>query len=446
MSKPSDDTASRNHRRQPLERSSGKGEERRGAAVSVASRPASPDSADDAHRTSPERPPGTTPLSVVIMSLVLLMGVLNTGMVGPNRMPVQREFGLTHSQFGIGLAVVQILATFALFASTRLIERLNPLMLLAASQLLQAVGLFGIFATNSIGMLVSGWALVAFGMRLNSISNSLSMALWPQEPRKGVTLLHGYNAVGKLIGPLLVAVCIGLGWRFSFAVVSAVCLLLFISLLLLVVGGRVTVPSLGSRPPGTGVFRRPLYWVGLSCIMLISGGEAVFATLFPSYLQQIDGYTTRMASVAFSVHLAGLTAGRFISAYGLRRLTNNRIIALCLASAAFLAPVLLFRQPLIRYPSLFLFGFLFSTTWPTFFAQLSARFPGEAGALSYGAGFASTLGISLSVLVSSFVADSSITAALLLSPLIMLAFGLVHYTSPLSRKTIDQSRILQAAE
>lgn len=368
------------------------------------------------------------------MGLILVMGVLNTGMIGPNRVSVQRELNLSHSQFGTGLAVVQIAATLVLFSTTRVIEQLNPVLLLSASQLLQALGLLWVFAGSSIGALVAGWALVALGMRLNSISNSLSMALWPHEPRKGVTLLHGFNAIGKLLGPLLVAVCIGLGWRFSFAVVSAICGLQFLCLGAILVSGRVAVPSLGSRPPGSDVFRRPLYWLGLVCIMCIAGGEGVFATLFPSYLQEVDGYTARMASIAFSVHLAGLTTGRFISAYGLRRLSSNRIIALCLASAVFVAPALLFGHPLVRYPSLFIFGFLFSTTWPTFFAQLSALFPGEAGALSYGAGFASTLGISLSVVASSVVADSSITAALLLSPAIMLLFGLIHYCSPLSRE------------
>jgi fucose permease len=181
------------------------------------------------------------------------------------------------------------------------------------------------------------------------------------------------------------------------------------------------------------VFARPLYWVGLACFMLIVGGETVFTTLFPSYLQQVHGYTARMASIAFSVHLAGLAAGRFISAYGLRRLSNNGIIGLCLAGGVFLAPALLFGHPLIRYPSLFAFGFLFSTTWPVFFAQLSARFPGEAGALSYGAGFASTLGVSLSVLGSSYIADVNMTAALLLSPAVMGLFGLVYYSSPLAK-------------
>ncbi len=401
--------------------------------LAVAGSSSPPHRSVQADKNSSSRPPSAGALGAVIMGLILVMGVLNTGMIGPNRLAVQQEFGLSHTQFGVGLAVVQIAATLVLFATTRFIERFNPVLLLAASQLLQALGLLCIFVSGSIAMLIAGWAVVALGMRLNSISNSLSMALWPREPRKGVTLLHGYNAVGKLLGPLLVAACVGLGWRFSFAVVAAICTLLFLCLVGILMDGRVAVPSMGSRSPGSDVFRRPLYWIGLLCILCIVGGEAVFATLFPSYLQEVESYTARAASMAFSVHLAGLTAGRFISAYGLRQVSSNRILGLCLLSAAFLAPALLLRQPLIRLPSLFVFGFLFSTTWPTFFAHFSALFPGEAVALSYGAGFASTLGISLSVVASSLVADSNITLALLLSPAIMLLFGLIHFCSPLAR-------------
>lgn len=385
------------------------------------------------HRNSPN----SAALKISIMTLLLLMGVLNTGLVGPNRLSIEREYGLAHSHFGLGLAVVQVSATLVLFAATRFVERFNPVHLLAVSQLMQALGLALIFATHSLVALVAGWAVTTVAMRLNSISNSLSMALWPREPRKGVILLHAYNALGKLTGPLLVAVCIVLGWRFSFLVTSAVCALTFLALVGLSVSGRAQVPHLGTRPHGSSAFHRPLYWVGITGITLIAGSETVFLTLYPTYLEEVHRFTPSMASLAFSVHLAGLAAGRFIAAYFLGKRSDNFIIGACVVSSALIFPALWADMALIRYASLFVFGFAFSATWPVHFARLSAFFPGEGAALSYGAGFASVVGISLAVLGSSYVADFDMTAALLISSAVMVGFGVLYYGSPLGRAGTD---------
>ena len=74
-----------------------------------------------------------------------------------------------------------------------------------------------------------------------------------------------------------------------------------------------------------GLFRSPLYWLVVACIGMIAGGEAAFSSLMPVYFVKTKAMSAEAASLLLTVHLLGLVAGRFASAYLGGRLSNDRL-------------------------------------------------------------------------------------------------------------------------
>ena len=93
------------------------------------------------------------------------------------------------------------------------LRRFRSVKALIVSLAAQAVGFALICLTRSIYALLFGWTLITLGIIPGAITNTISANLWPDNPRRGVVLLHGFNGLGKLVGPLIAAVCLMLGWR-----------------------------------------------------------------------------------------------------------------------------------------------------------------------------------------------------------------------------------------
>src|SRR5205085_2229509 len=47
-------------------------------------------------------------LATVAMAWMFLFGMIGTGLVGPNRTSIEREFGIGHAAFGIAFAALQL--------------------------------------------------------------------------------------------------------------------------------------------------------------------------------------------------------------------------------------------------------------------------------------------------------------------------------------------------
>lgn len=58
----------------------------------------------------------------------------------------------------------------------------------------------------------------------------------------------------------------------------------------------------------------------------------------PEYFEQVRGTSATTGTLILTVHLLGLVAGRFASAFWGGRLSNAAVIGPCLASGAFVVP------------------------------------------------------------------------------------------------------------
>jgi len=370
----------------------------------------------------------------LILSWMFLFGMIGTGLVGPNLSSIEREFRISHGQFGIVFALIQIAcSTVVLFAASRL-RRLDSSLAFIAGLLMQTAGFVCIYLAPCTTALAGGWTLITLGTVLGAVANNVSARLWPDNPRRGVTLLHGFNGIGKVAGPLVAAVCLLLGWRLSFLAVGVVTLVLL-------AGfwrerrrlAEFSAPE-EAAPSGTGeALRRPFYWLCILPFGLIAGGDVCFAALLPAYYERTHGLSPQGASLLLTAHLLGLAVGRFVFVYLSDRLSNNRVIGLCLLAGLFVVPAILARHPWAWAAALFGVGWMFSSTWPTYYAQVSRFFSRDPHMLDYGSGLGNALGIALCVWGSSSLAERYPEAALLCGPAALWLFGLLYFLSPLSR-------------
>ncbi len=396
---------------------------------------------------TPETIPHLAVLRTLIMSWVLLSGLIGAGLIGPNRSLIQDEYGLSYTRFGVGLAGIQIGFALLVLLIAPLLRRFNYARVVLGGLGLQAVGLLVIWQAATLINIAAGWALVTIGVVIGSLFNNISMDLWPSNPRRGVLLLHAFNGIGKVLGPAIAGVLLVLGWRAN--VLCAGLLTLAVLAAFLIYQANIASLSARHQPRGNPVslriLRRPLYWMCVLPFGLIAGGEAAFATLLPSFLEQHRGMSSELASWMLAIHLMGLVAGRFVFAHLSDRLGNNAIIALCLSAGVFVLPVVYVPSAAVLVACVFLLGVQFSSTWPTFYAQAARFLAEQRDMLAYGTGLSNMMGIALCIMLSSWIADASLPAGVLSGPVILVLFGLAYFTSRLSRPPVVASGGPEAA-
>lgn len=370
----------------------------------------------------------------LIMGTTFLAGVIGTGLIGPNRSAIEAEFELSHTQFGIGMALASIVFSLAILYFTPKLRKAGNANIMLASLVVLFVSLFMMFFQKSVWGVVCAWALSILGMSLGSVANNISMLLWQDNPRKGVTLLHGFNSIGKFIGPIVAALFMAYGWRYSFLAASVMCLVVILPFIIF----RKPASSYDNHEEGIHINRKPLknpfFWFSVMLIGLISGGELAFATLMPLYYENIHAFTPQKASLFFSVHLAGLLAGRFISAAISRRVSANIIIGFCVSTGIFVFPVAFSKEAYIQLPSLFMLGFMFSAVWPQYYAQAKQHWKHCPTLFAYGIAFGNASLMPLCVMLSSRIADFNLKPALISGIIILWIFAGLYFLSPLSKE------------
>ena len=375
-------------------------------------------------------------LAVLVMAWMFLFGLIGSGLVGPNRSSIEREFGLSHAQYGAAFAAIQVLCAFGALTVSSRFRRFEPIDALLGSICLQTAGFAAVSGTRSAAGLAAGWTLVTLGTTLGFVVNSLSAALWLHDPARGVTLLHGWNGVGKVAGPLLAALCLAVGWRLSFLATGAASVALLVPLLLRRKLLHSVVPTAGDTAPTSGsIWSASRIGFVVLPFALLTGGNVAFAALVPLYYETTQGMSAERSSLLLTAHLFGVAAGRF--ALMGARLSPNTMIAVCLLAGLSVFPALHSRSYPVLALCLFGVGVMFSGTWPGFYAQAARFFPHSPHLLDYGSAVGSALGIAVCMIGSGLLMARSPALALVSGPVALWLFGLFYFLSPLSRLTPD---------
>ncbi|HEX2950100.1 MAG TPA: MFS transporter, partial [Armatimonadota bacterium] len=161
--------------------------------------------------------------------------------------------------------------------------------------------------------------------------------------------------------------------------------------------------------------------------------------LMPTYFHEVQGVTKPIASILLTIHLLGIAAGRLCSVPLNRRISNHMLIGGCLLAGLAIFPVLTCHSPFVLYPALFLVGVMFSCVWPTYFAQVSQFYQGDQDFFAYSALLGDAIGTAGCVYISSLIADFSLPFSLLFCTGVFWLFGLLYFSSRLSRSPVHSS-------
>lgn len=377
-----------------------------------------------------------------LLLLILLVGSLGAPLVGPLRESLQQVLGISRLALGLGVFVMGVAAGLLGLLSVVLLRgRWTRVRFIRNGGMLMVLGmlLMAVFrpapGISAVG-LACGWFLVLLGGTAAGLSNATIIDTLPHAPHKGVILLHGANALGKVLAPLLVLI---VGATLSVNAAIFCCLLLIVTVRMLrwprpgidrldTCEARELTPNLEVRhAEASTVF----FWLAALQFTFIAGAEAGVTSIlgslttalrpspFPSLSQ------TAWAAAVLILLQIGIAAGRFLFVGLSGRFREPAILALCLPFVVFAVPAALAVTPWVYAPACFLLGLAFSATWPAFFALATRRIRERRSSFTMASRLFSLAGVNGGILLASAIgnSDRNLPLAVIISAGTILVFA-----------------------
>lgn len=374
---------------------------------------------------------GTVPLVVSVLGAGFTSGIIPAGLLPANVLNFENAYHLSHDQMGrmVGLCMIFGGGIGGLIGGW-LCGKIGAIRNMLLALVMATFALCCIGLTKDYHTSIGGLLLYFFSMGFLASSNVLATVMLPDRQR-GVGLLHAFNGVGKLIGPILASLFLYGAWRNSFLAVAALPVLLTIPLLL---AHRDIDNSIG-RKHDKSIRAGIPFWISVGGFGLIAGSEIAVALWIPTYARQARGFSAPQANLLLSIFLCGLVVGRFASSAFSKKLPPKRSIAFGVSCIIFAAPALYFPSYGLAGASFFLFGMAFSCTYPSYFAHLSTIFPEHLGLMGGASAFATQLGCAACAYIGGKLAVQNLSYPIIFGAAVMGVFALIFFTSPLARST-----------
>jgi MFS family permease len=336
------------------------------------------------------------PLALLAFGAVFLNGAFQY-VVPQKQAAIFDEFGLTERTFGYLAAAIAFLSSCLGASAVWVVPRWGLARSCVLGYVILGAGLAGIVcAPGHLLPTVFGLA-AAVGMAYLHLANGLIVELAPRRAAMLTNTLHGCNALGKAIGPLLAL--IGLGWREPFLAVAGLA-----ATLLAVVAFGGGLPEPGSavakedeEAPAGEVLRRPLFWCCGLLFLPIVGMEQVVNFWLPFFLQRRAGLDEEqgriLATTAASVILWVQCIARFAAPAILVWVSPITLLCVCLFGTFGIlvgTELNLWHGP-AGIAGQVLCGLAFAVPYPTFFAIGCQFFPRHKGLLSIISGIATSV-------------------------------------------------------
>ena len=339
-----------------------------------------------------------------VLCATIVPAILFSGLIPVYSEQLTAQYGITREELGRALMVLMVTFGPVGLLGGWLAARFGTLRVLVASQAAFGAGLLLYGIRPELGpVMVLGVLATMTGRAFVLISNKVAVDLMPEEKRnRGTNLLHGVNATGKVVGPLVAGVFAGGLWRLGFGASAALPLVLAVWIWL---AGKEYHAS--ERAEGSGAAREvllsPVFWLAVSGFAFMSGAEACANFALPDYLKTL-GYDDSEKGYLTACFTGGIVAGRFVVAVLLTRVPPRFLVYGCGLFAGFLGLVG-GGWWLATAAVLVLGGLTFSTAWPSYFAYLCRYFPRHKAYLAGVSGLATVAGIGGSLWLSGYLAD-----------------------------------------
>lgn len=197
--------------------------------------------------------------------------------------------------------------------------------------------------------------------------------------------LHAFYGVGALLGPLAASVvlAVGLGWNITYLLWAIIAVLVLISFAGILDNARSV--GGGSGNVMTASLRLGLVWAAATLLFLYVGTEVSLGAWSYSFLFKERHGLALLSAWSVSGYWLGLTGGRLVLGRLSNKLSNRKLIELCLLGVV-LGVLLLWLAPngLAAALGLVLTGFSLGPIFPTVIALLSDRLPERLQASAIG--------------------------------------------------------------
>jgi len=360
-------------------------------------------------------------IRVTLLSLLLMGGTMGAPLIGPLREHLQAVLGVSRAELGLGVFAAGLLAgTVNLLATLGLKGRVPRTTFVRIGTVLTLGGMTMLALVEprpgrGVVLIGLGWFMVMLGSILFAVAGAIVMDIWHHAPQRGVILLHGTNAIGKVLAPLLV-IALGQGLNSNAAIYSVVLAVLVVDMW---TWPRASVRDLvrtergqiASRDHPSALWRRGLFWVAAAQFAFISGSEAGVVSILGSFAERLRPSpiaaldASRWAAAVLVIMQLGILAGRFFFFFLSCRLREQTIVLSCVLCAVFAIPGVLATAPAVYLPCLFMLGVTFSATYPAYFTIAAKTFIADRTVFSVAAAWFARMGISACILLSSVIGN-----------------------------------------
>lgn len=292
-----------------------------------------------------------------------------------SRMPAIKESAqINDLQLGIALFCLGIAGCIGLFFSSRLVRLLKDRPTIAAGASLSTIGLVIAGYANSFASLVSGFAVIGFGIGLtDALMNAQGMFYERRYKTRSMNLFHAFFSLGGIVGSLTASLCayLDLSPLFSFLVLvvpwTVVCLF----------GGRYLQEEDQTKKASTAskssVAKRSSYPLVLICFGLLSwlaydieGSVAEWGSVYMVSSKEADQAVAALVYGLFSgtIFVVRLFGDRLRESVG-----DFRLLPICSLIAFFgMSIVLLSASPASALCGYIIMGVGLAPVVPTIFS------------------------------------------------------------------------------
>ncbi|GGH77057.1 fucose permease [Pullulanibacillus pueri] len=301
---------------------------------------------------------------------------------------MQADWHLTYLQIGNIFLFDSCGYMLGTFCCGWVIGRLGMRLVMILGATGMAIGTIVIVTGSSYFMLLPAFFFLGLGAGFLEIAaNDVVPAMEKTQEGQAryFNWLHGVYGLGACLFPLVAAGLISTfgNWRWVYG------LLLFAVLVILVVA-LVRKRSLLLRMPKTkpagealkpndrGLFRSPLLYAFLGCIVTYVMAEMTIAAWLPTFLMRIKGLTVGHSSAYLSGFYLAFTIGRLSAPLWVNKVGNVSAILMSALVAILFLSLAIFGGPYF-HTFFWLAGFAFAVIFPTIAAMASSMFPEHSG-------------------------------------------------------------------
>jgi FHS family glucose/mannose:H+ symporter-like MFS transporter len=312
--------------------------------------------------------------------------VLVIGLLGPSVPAILADLGIGYTQAGLFFTMLSLGSLFGTFLGGLAVDRLARKVLFAAIALLMALGLAGAMLAPSYGWILAAIFLFSlFGSPAGVVGQSIMLDEFPGRRAQLLSLQTMFSSLGSLTAPLLVSANLTPGqpgrWRWPFAQVAGLALLLFLGILFT----RLPAARPAGRPPGALGRVLASRRVRLAAVLIFLGvaPDLGFSFWLAEHFRADLGVGLRLSSAVVSLYLVGMIGGRLATSRLVKARPALRLVqgglALSLASLALFLSV-----PWIplKLAAILTYGLGTAPVFPLLMANGTESFPDCPGVVS----------------------------------------------------------------